>query len=190
MAAHGDEWAGATRHPFLDAIRKGSLSDSAFRVWLQQDYHFLGDLLDFEASLIARAPSTARQTLEDGIEGVKAEIDWFKSVAAQRHLTLDTPRHTVTDAYRQHLASAAESWSSGMTTLWAGERGYLEAWQSARPARGRHAEFVVHWTAPEFVAYVRDLERLLGTDGDEDAFVATCRLEKAFWDMAWATAES
>jgi formylaminopyrimidine deformylase / aminopyrimidine aminohydrolase len=33
-------WSAATRHPFLDAVRDGTITDSAFDRWLVQDALF------------------------------------------------------------------------------------------------------------------------------------------------------
>jgi thiaminase len=34
---HPDQWARATRHPFLGGVRDGSLPRAAFNTWLAQD---------------------------------------------------------------------------------------------------------------------------------------------------------
>jgi formylaminopyrimidine deformylase / aminopyrimidine aminohydrolase len=59
LVRHADAWARATRSPFLDAVRDGSLPPAVFDTWLVQDAHFLGDLLRFQARLLARAPRPA-----------------------------------------------------------------------------------------------------------------------------------
>jgi hypothetical protein len=56
-------WTAATRHPFLDAVREGTITDSAFDRWLGQDALFVGDLLTFQARLLARAPRPAQAVL-------------------------------------------------------------------------------------------------------------------------------
>lgn len=56
-------WAAATRHPFLDAVREGTISDLAFDRWLGQDALFVADLLTFQARLLARAPRSAQAVL-------------------------------------------------------------------------------------------------------------------------------
>ena len=53
---HATAWSHATRHPFLEAVRDGPLTESAFEAWLAQDYRFVSDLLAFQGRLLARAP--------------------------------------------------------------------------------------------------------------------------------------
>ena len=50
-----DAWRAATRHPFLDRVRDGSVTTAAFDTWLAQDSLFVGDLLWFQARLLARS---------------------------------------------------------------------------------------------------------------------------------------
>jgi thiaminase len=188
IAAHREEWAAATRHPFLEAVRDGSLPEASFQTWLQQDYHFLSDLFKFQAGLLVIAPRPAQGALAGGVVAVEMELSWFEAVAARMSFPLDTPRHRSTEAYRQHLDVAAHDWSQGLTALWTGERTYLEAWQSAAGSHGAYREFVEHWTSPGFGVYVQRLEDLLGADADELTFLTTCSLERDFWEMAWATA--
>jgi formylaminopyrimidine deformylase / aminopyrimidine aminohydrolase len=190
IAAHPRAWGAATRHPFLDAVRDDELPDVSFRVWLQQDHHFLRDLLNFQASLLSIAPQTARGLLAAGIAAIAGELAWFADVAEELSLALDAPRQPVTDAYAEFFSSVGGGFSTGLTALWVGERAYLEAWRSARSGSGRYQRLVEHWTTPEFETYVRELETLLGPEGDKPTFLTACRLEHAFWEMAWASAMS
>ena len=48
---HPEAWHRATRHEFLDAVRDGTVPESAFDRWLAQDYAFVGHLLRFQARL-------------------------------------------------------------------------------------------------------------------------------------------
>jgi thiaminase/transcriptional activator TenA len=95
----------------------------------------------------------------------------------------------VTAAYRERLASDADDWMRGITALWTGERAYFESWSGEAPSAPAYRAFVEHWTHPEFGAYVRDLEALVDASGaDAGAFLAVCRLERDFWEMAWNSA--
>ena len=44
-------WTAATRHPFLGAVREGTITDLPCDRWLRQDALFVGDLLTFHARL-------------------------------------------------------------------------------------------------------------------------------------------
>ena len=76
---HDSLWTAATHHPFLDAVRDGTITDSAFDRWLAQDALFVADLLTFQARLLARAPRQAQAALVGGCSALVAEFDWLKT---------------------------------------------------------------------------------------------------------------
>jgi thiaminase len=189
-------WREATQHPFLDAVRVGALPAGAFQAWMVQDYLFATDLLVFQSRLLARAPRPDQAVLAGGLVAVEAELGWFEGLAAERGLGLGEARHPTTVAYRDFLLGLdRESYTVGITALWALERAYLEAWRSAAPGHPDYREFVEHWTTPEFADYVTWLEESADSAleaGDEReqeqaeaAFLEVTRLEKDFWEMAW-----
>lgn len=187
-------WREATRHPFLDAVRDGTLSWQAFATWLTQDYLFVRDVLIFQARLLARAPRTDQAPLARGLVAIEAELGWFEEQAEQRGLDLQAPRHPTSAAYREFLLRFLEHepYPAAITALWALERAYLEAWRSATPGHLEYREFVEHWTTPDFAEYVAELEqaadRALEPDGErervEAAFLDVARLERDFWEKA------
>ncbi|HEX7824364.1 MAG TPA: TenA family transcriptional regulator, partial [Mycobacterium sp.] len=75
-------WSAATRHPFLDAVRDGTIADEAFDRWLAQDALFVADLLAFQARLLGRAPRHAQAVLAGGCVALVSELDWFEVMAA------------------------------------------------------------------------------------------------------------
>jgi thiaminase/transcriptional activator TenA len=191
VARHPEEWGAATRHPFLEGVRDGSLPEAAFGTWLVQDYLFVFDLLRFQGRLLSVAPRAGQRVLVGGLVALEAELGWFESQAARLHLRLDLERHSVTKAYRRRLLFYADDWARGITALWTGERAYLESWSGMAPGTAAYREFVEHWTHPDFSAYVGELERLVEAAGpDEGAFLAVCGLERNFWEMAWSSARA
>jgi thiaminase/transcriptional activator TenA len=191
---HPDAWREATRHPFLDAVREGTLPAGAFEAWLIQDYLFVADLLVFQSRLLARAPRPAQAALTGGLVAVEAELTWFEEKAGERGLKLETPRHPTTTAYRNFLFSLeGEAYAVGITALWALERAYLEAWRNAAPDHPDYREFVEHWTTQEFADYVAGLEKAASYTLDprvererertEAAFLRITSLERDFWEM-------
>jgi thiaminase len=194
LERHPGAWREAIRHPFLDAVRDGSLPAAAFETWLVQDYLFVADLLAFQARLLARAPRPAQAVLAGGLVAVEAELGWFEGHAKERGLDLGAPRHPTTEAYRRFMDGLEEEpYPVGIVALWALERAYLEAWTGAAPGQPRYREFVEHWTTAEFAAYVTALEEVADAalvSGDEEeragtAFLEAVRLERDFWEMAW-----
>ena len=65
-------WTAATRHPFLDAVREGTITDTDFNRWLVQDALFVSDLLVFQARLLARAGRRAQSALASGCAAFQA----------------------------------------------------------------------------------------------------------------------
>lgn len=187
IARHPGAWRRAVAHPFLDAVRDGSLAQASFERWLSQDYLFIADLLAFQASLLAGAPRAAQKTLAVGLVALEAELTWFERSATERGLRLAGVRHPTTEAYRATLVRLREAGAEpALTGLWTLERAYLEAWRGAAPGAPPFRPFVEHWTVPQFAGYVAGLEALAG-DGPkaEMAFLEVCELERAFWEMAW-----
>jgi thiaminase len=180
-------WAAATWHPFLDAVREGTIANSAFDRWLGQDALFVDDLLTFQARLLARAPRSAQAVLAQGCVALVAELDWFDVQAARRGIDLGQPALPATLAYRELLLRLnGAPYDAAVTALWVLERVYLLAWASAVPGAFPFTAFVEHWTAPGFAAYVDALGDLATPDGPADLVRDVLRHEVAFWDMALA----
>jgi len=180
-------WSAATRHPFLEAVREGTITDSAFDRWLVQDALFVGDLLTFQARLLARAPRTAQAVLAGGCVALVAELDWFEGQAMRRGIELEQPALPATLAYRELLEQLdAAPYEGAVTALWVLERVYLLAWTSAASDTSPFGEFVEHWSAPAFADYVDALGGLAVPDRHDELVADVLAREVAFWDMALA----
>ena len=196
---HAELWHAATRHPFLVGIRDGSLSRAAFDTWLVQDYHFVSAGFRFQALVASGAPRGDQRVLVDGLGALVDELVWFEEQASARGLSLAVPLEPACQAYGDLLAATArEPYAAAITSLWAVERAYLEAWRGVRPGAPAYREFVEHWTAEGFESYVGALaaaaDRALARAGApaleaaETAFIRTARCERDFWQMAYAGA--
>ena len=182
-----DLWTAATRHPFLDAVRDGTITDAAFDRWLCQDALFVADLLIFQSRLLARAPRIAQRVLAGGCLALVAELDWFEEQAVRRGTDLHADPLPATLAYRALLQRLdSEPFDAAVTALWVIERVYLLSWLSAAPAAAPLDEFVDHWTTPDFAGYVDELGALASPDTYGGEVRAVLELEVAFWDMALA----
>lgn len=180
-------WTAATRHPFLDAVREGTISDAAFDRWLAQDALFVGDLLTFQARLLARAPRPAQAVLAGGCVALVQELDWFQVQGARRELDLRQPALPATVAYADLLRRLdAAPYEFAVTALWVLERVYLQAWAYAAPSSARFREFVEHWTTSGFESYVDALGELATPEGQDELVARVLAQEVAFWDMALA----
>lgn len=188
LSRHPDLWRAATRHPFLDAVRDGTVPVAAFDTWLVQDARFVADLLRFQARLLARAPRPAQAVLAGGLGALVEELAWFEEQAAVRGLDLDAPALPATAAYAELLERLdTADVGTALTALWTVERTYLDAWSGARPGAPEYQAFVDHWTQPGFAGYVAGLAA--AADGvpaaDADAvFTEVVAAETAFWQMA------
>jgi formylaminopyrimidine deformylase / aminopyrimidine aminohydrolase len=178
-------WSAATRHPFLKAVREGTITDSAFDRWLVQDALFVADLLTFQARLLARAPRAAQEVLAGGCVALVAELDWFEEQAARRGINLEQPALPPTLAYRALLERLdAMPYEAAVTALWVLERVYLLAWGYAASPTSPFGEFVEHWSAPAFADYVDALGVLAIPDRYDELVADVLAQEVAFWDMA------
>ena len=192
VARSADLWSAATRHPFLDAVREGTLPPRAFDTWLAQDARFVADLLAFQARLLARAPRAAQAVLVGGAAALVDELTWFEGLAARRGLDLDATPLPATEAYAALLDRLdGAPYPVAVTALWALERVYLEAWGHAAPGDADTREAVAHWTAPGFDAYVAGLEALaddavaeLPQEEMDRVFGEVLGQERDFWQMA------
>ncbi|WP_347058798.1 TenA family transcriptional regulator [Blastococcus sp. HT6-30] len=194
LARHADAWRGATRHPFLGAVRDGTVPAAAFDTWLVQDAHFVADLLRFQARLLARAPRAAQPVLAAGCVALVEELAWFEEQAAVRGLDLGGPRLPATEAYARLLERLdGADVATALTALWTIERTYLDAWSSALPGAPAYRAFVEHWTVPGFAAYVALLQEAadaavhaaVADAASVDAvFLEVVDAETAFWPTA------
>lgn len=74
LSEHRQAWLRATRHDFLVGVRDQTLAEGPFRSWLAQDRLFVGDLLWFQARLLARAPRRAQRVLAVGVLALVDEL--------------------------------------------------------------------------------------------------------------------
>jgi thiaminase len=187
-----DQWALATRHPMLIAVREGQLPQAAFDIWLTQDYLFVADLLRFQARLLARAPRAAQPVLVAGAAALVAELTWFEHQAETGGIVVQAVKpQPATVAYRRILDDLdSADVPLALAMLWTIERTYQDAWSFAAPGAAPYREFVDHWTAPGFADYVAELaavaDKLEPAEPAVDRhFLSVVDAEIAFWDMAW-----
>ncbi|CAN5623508.1 hypothetical protein BH24ACT13_BH24ACT13_05690 [soil metagenome] len=178
-------WERAVRHPFLAAVRDGTLPAGAFDTWLAQDYLFVGDLLWFQARLLARSTRGAQHALAAGVVALVDELDWFEHLADERGLELGQPALPATRAYRRLLERFdSTGFHDAMTALWTIEKVYLEAWAFAAPGAEPYRDVVAHWTTPAFGDYVDRLGSACSSPADP-VVAEVLAHEVEFWEMAW-----
>lgn len=196
IARQPDLWRAATRHPFLDGVRDGTLPAAALDRWLAQDALYVETLLRVQARLLARAPRADQLVLARGLVALADELVWFGTLANARAFDLGVAPLPANAAYCAALADCDGSpYAVASVALWTVERAYLDAWLGARPGAEPYRALVEHWTTPEFAAYVAGLAEaadraLAASPADHAAAVAAfeivARHERAFWGMALA----
>ena len=196
LAQHPTAWKNATRHPFLDSVRDGTLPSQSFVTWLAQDYIFATDELTVQAHLLPSAPRYAQSLLISNLAALDAELSWFEGRAKELSLALNAAPQPATAAYGAFMRTFEQlPFAAALTATWAIERAYLEAWQSALPGHPIYREYIERWTNPGFASFVDAMEQLTaralesGTADKEAeaAFLEVADLERKFWDMAWST---
>ncbi|HZR39492.1 MAG TPA: hypothetical protein VFB12_05205 [Ktedonobacteraceae bacterium] len=198
LERHAATWQAATRHPFLDAVRDGTLAPQSFATWLVQDYLFVKDEFAVQAHLLPSTPRCAQNLLIRNAAALEAELTWFEAHAKELNLSLSTLPHPVTAAYGTFMRTFEQlPFAAAMTATWAIELAYLQAWQSALPGQPMYREYIERWTNPGFASFVKELEQASayalevgGVDNEaEEAFLKVAELERKFWEMAWSGAE-
>lgn len=198
------DWTAATDHAFTRALADGSLSPDKMAGYLQQDYLFVDGFVRLLASAIAQAP-----TLADAVPAAQflavitgPENTYFLRSFEALEVPADAPASPEARAFQDLMAEARATgrYECMLAVLLVAEWSYLD-W--ATPFEDR-AEALPFWlgewitlhTGEGFagvVAYLRDqLDRTWpGLSPDEqaraqDLFHRAVKLERAFFDAAWA----
>src|SRR5512135_358488 len=194
-------WAALAAHPFVVAVRDGTLPAAAFDRWLVADHVFVVGYRRFVAQLVAAAPDEpARDLLAGSLAALQGELDLFRSQAAARGLDLGTEPGLIALGYTGWLhASLLEGFPVALTVLYGGERAYYDAWRAVREQADRSGQywpFVDRWSSAEFGGWVDTLAGLLDrvssagpTAEQRTAFRRVVRFELAFWDEVWRAAD-
>lgn len=197
LQKHPQTWSGATIHPFLTQCQSAEILPQQFNTWLVQDYLFVVEFTRMAARLLAVAPVHHFDVLLGGLGALKDELIWFRAKAAERQLDLTTAQQPTCLEYCTYMASLASApYSVQATAFWAIEAAYNQGWQNPGKMASPYDEFAERWGNPGFTEYVKLLEQqadeVLTTAPDtmqqqaEAAFLEVARLEKDFWQMAYA----
>ncbi len=200
-----EDWPAATRHSFTDALAAGTLEPEKMAGYLVQDYMFLEGFVRLLASAVAHAPS-----LEDALPGARflglvtgPENTYFRrAMEALGAAPGDAPPAAPTRGFRSLMQEAVASgrYEQMLAVLTVAEWSYLDwAAPHAPPSpdlpfyfsewidlhSGAGFEGVVAWLRGQLDAAWAGLDA--GERGAvEDMFARATRLERAFFDAAWA----
>lgn len=203
-ALAAEDWEAATRHPFTDALADGSLDRAKMAGYLQQDYLFLDGFVRLLASSVASAP-----TLADGVPAAQflalitgPENTYFLRSFEALGVPESARPEAATRGFQELMREARLSgrYELMLAVLTVAEWLYLD-W--ARPHADRAdtlpfwlGEWIALHSGAGFegvVAYLRgQLDGVWETLTPEarleveQRFLEAVRLERAFFDAAWA----
>lgn len=210
LLAEGEAlWEAQKNHPFVGELADGTLSEKAFRHWVEQDYQYLLDYARVFAIAGAKARDEETMTHLLGVAHtiLDHEMDLHREFAADYGLSptdLETVEKTPTCvAYTNYLVRTAHEGSLAeiSAAIYPCGQGYLDvAEHMAERAEGEHryTPFIEKYTGEEFreaVAWMREFVDRCGEafpgehDAMREAFLRSTRLEAAFWEMAYTEEE-
>lgn len=200
----GEDWAATTTHAFTDALADGTLDVQKMRGYLQQDYLFIDEFVRLLASAIVHAP-----TLADSVPAAQflalitgPENTYFLRGFDALECAPEAPPEPETLAFQGLMRDARQSgkFARMIAVLCVAEWVYLE-WATPFAARAVDlpfwfGEWITLHCGDGFegvVSYLRDQldQAWLGLDDAarkdvEALFLKAVRLERAFFDAAWA----
>src|SRR5918992_4734567 len=194
-------WAAMAGHPLVLGLARGTLPDSAFQAWAQQDRIFVMEERRVVAALRAHGlPSRLDDLLADLDRNLVLEADAFTQTAADHGFAAEAEPWPLCLGYTSYLRCAASDGAlEGLTALYTAERAYLDTWTAVAersPADSAYNAWIRNWSGEAFRAFVsalgRDLDGLAGEPSPALAhrlgviFTRAARLELAFWEMCWS----
>ena len=200
----GEDWVAATRHAFTDALADGTLDARKMQGYLQQDYLFIDEFVRLLASAIAHAPSLA-----DSVPAAQflalitgPENTYFLRSFEALDCSPEATPQPETLAFQRFMCDARQSqkYERMLAVLCVAEWVYLE-WATPFAERADDLPFwLEEWIRLHCgdgfegaVTYLRgQLDQAWegldeGTrDEVEAVFCEAVRLERGFFDAAWA----
>ena len=195
-------WQAIFAHPFLRAIKDGSLPLAAFQYYLGQDYHYLEGFGRAVALALAKAPDAG--LLQELAQRVMTPVErpLHHQLIAAAGLTMDavsaTPRSPTNTAYVNHMLVTAAQHGLGPTAAallpcpWTYHLLKDEVGQSAHPLYGQWTRFYVagflQSSVDAWTGFVDEMATRVGAQERQAmryAFLTSSRYEYLFWDAAW-----
>lgn len=207
--AVGGHWLDYVEHRFVKELGNGALPMSSFLHYLQQDYVFLIHFSRAWALAAAKSESLAEMGLAAStLHGlVHHEMPMHVRVCQAQGISStqleNTPEATANMAYTRYVLEAG--YSGDLLDLLAALApcvlGYGEIGLRLKGSSTPYSEWIETYAHPDYQAICREVGQLideaaarrLGTDYVHtprfnrlsQRFVNACRLETAFWEMAY-----
>ena len=199
-------WDAIFGHPFLAAVKDGSLPLATFQYYLGQDYHYLEGFGRAVALALAKSPDAdlLQQLAHRVMTPVERPLHHRLIEAAG--LTMDevaaAPLSPTNTAYINHMLTAAAQYGLGPTAAallpcpWTYHLLKDEVGQSEHPLYGQWTRFYVEGLLQSSVdawrGFVDEMAERVGEQERQAmryAFVTSSRYEYMFWDAAWRREE-
>ncbi len=195
-------WAAIFAHPFLAAIKDGTLPPETFQYYLGQDYHYLEGFGRTVAIALAKSPDGA--LLQELAHRVMTPVErpLHQQLIEAAGLSMadveSTPRSPTNTAYVNHMLVTASMHGLGPTAAallpcpWTYHLLKDEVGQSEHPLYGQWTRFYVEGFLQSSVdawrGFVDEMAERVGEQEREamrQAFVISSRYEYMFWDAAY-----
>lgn len=209
-ATHAETWDAICTHPFTEELGRGTLATEKMQRYLVQDHRFIDHFVRLLAAAVATAPTLADRipgcqflALVTGSENTYFERS-FEALSVSEEQRFEAPDAPATAAFKKLMDDARKSGSFAtmVAVLVVAEWSYLDWATRVAPLKPKDfwfSEWIDLHTGDYFasvVGYLRDqldaIEPTLSARERKavaDAFAEAVRLEKAFFDMAYADAE-
>jgi thiaminase/transcriptional activator TenA len=191
----GSDWEAQLAHPFVRGLGDGTLADSAFRFYIEQDHLFLIDYGRLLALGAARAPRLEWMRRLAGLahEVLETEMALHRDFAARWDVSLESVvAAPATSAYcdfllrTASLGDFAELAAALLPCMWS----YAEIGRRLAPGAERYREWIDMYASPEFgelAGWARSVvDEVDGSPGMQAAFTSSVAHEIAFWDAAFS----
>jgi thiaminase (transcriptional activator TenA) len=209
--AGADAWAAAVAHPMVREIAAGTLPHETFRGYFRQNVQYLEAYARAIGFLLAHAPDRAALDVLTRFEvrivedEIPANLAFLEKLGGDADVLAGRGRmHSTTDAYTRHLLAvcATEDCAAGLAAVLPCQWSYGELARplmASRPADPIYADWIALFGDDDYDALVDETTALLDRLVDPadaprvaaltDIFERSTAFERAFWDMAYGSAD-
>ncbi|MFI0369419.1 TenA family protein [Actinomadura sp. 1N219] len=181
------------KHPTVEGIAQGTLDESIFRSWLEQDYLFLHDYVRVFSRLAWQAPAAHLGDLVDlAYATFHDELDLHRSLSASFAADLDgAQKGPACAAYTSFLLDSAATYADGLAALYPCMWGYSTLGRRLAenpPSDPRYRRWVDTYADPAFAELTTRIAQMIDESAAdpktaERLFLEGMHHEIAFWNI-------
>jgi thiaminase len=196
LAAHSNHlWPRLFSHPFVRAVRAGTLDDAVFRRWMINDYHFNVEYQRFVAAVAGIAPTTeATEAIALAIPSDHFGLDQIRRLVARSFVDVTEEPSLTTIGFTSYLhVQVARGYPLALAALYAAEKVYFDTWSAIRADADRTTPYwhlIEHWSDEAYGNWISILGRLVDASAGQNpetfrVFDRLVRFEIAFFDAIY-----